>query len=116
RTATNDEEWKNFAPAKTNQFAKRCFIPRLDPKLRRATDAQSRVLRERFVKSDVAIFTDDLFQSFSDDEIGSQDRQLFVNVTSAEAENEIAGLKHVAHVAMHQFQFRLVTRAGMSVR
>ena len=74
------------------------------------------MFRERFVKSDVAIFTDDLLQFLGDDKIGGQNRQLFVNIARAEAENEIARLEHVANVAMHPFQPRLVTHAAMAVR
>src|SRR5438132_2562519 len=89
RAAANNKERKVFAPAKPDQFAQRGFVAWLDPKLRRTADAQRGVFGERLVKTHVAVLTHDLFQFFGDDEIGSQDGQLFVNVARAETKNEI---------------------------
>ena len=115
RTASDDEDRKIFAPAKANQFCKRRFSARLDPKLRGTAHSQSRVLGERLIETNVAFFVDDLFQLLRNHEIGSQDRQLLVNVSGAETQNEIAGIEHVSHVPMHPFQTRLVADAAMAM-
>ena len=103
------------SPAKADQFRKRVLVPRFDPKLRRTAHAQSGVFRERLVKPDVAFFADDRFQFLRNHEIGGQDRQLLVNVAGAEAQHEIAGVEHVADIAMHPFETRLITHAAMTV-
>ena len=59
RSTTHCEERQVFIPAKPNQIRKRLFGPRLDPKLRRPSDAQRRVFRERLVKTDVTFCADD---------------------------------------------------------
>jgi hypothetical protein len=43
------------------------------------------VLCQRLVETNVALLAHDLFQSFSDHEIGRQNRKLFVNVAGAQA-------------------------------
>ena len=107
---------KILVPAKRISSAKARFVARLDPELRRTADAQRGVFRERFVKAHFAFFADDLLQLLRDHEIGREERELFVNVAGAEAENEIAGLDHVADIAMQPIESRLISRTAMSVR
>ena len=116
RAASNDEKRKIFQPAKANDFGEGTFVARLDPKLRRTADAQRGVLGERFVKAHFAFFAHDLLQLLRNHEIGGEERELFVNVARTETENEIAGLEHVADIAMQPVQPRLIGRAAMSVR
>src|ERR1041385_348947 len=115
RTAADDEKREIFPPAKANQFGEGVFIARLDPKLGRTADAQRRVLRKRLIKANVPIFADNFFQFLGDDEIGGQDRQLLVNVSSAEAQDKIARVQDISDVAMHPFQTRLITDATVTV-
>ena len=84
RASADDEKRKIFLPGKANQLRESVFVARLDPKLRRAAHAQSRVLRERLIKADITVFADDFFQFLGDDEIGRQDRQLLMNVSRAQ--------------------------------
>ena len=68
-------------------------VARLDPELRRPANAQRGVFRQRLVKPHVAFFADNLLQLFGDDQIGREKRELFVNISGAETEDEIARMR-----------------------
>src|SRR5215213_3582667 len=95
RAATDREEREIFASAKANDIGEGTLIARLDPELRRATNAQRGVLRERLIKADFAFRSDDLLQLLGDDEIARELRQLLVHVPRAKTQNEIARLECV---------------------
>ena len=41
---------------------------------------------------------------------------MFVNISRAEADNEIARIEHVADIAVHKLQTRLIGHAAMALR
>ena len=71
-TAPDDKKRQIFAPAKPDHLGKRRFRARLDPELRRPSNAQRRVFRQRFVKPHVTFLADDGLQIFGDDQIGGE--------------------------------------------
>ena len=74
------------------------------------------MFRQRFVKTHVAFFADNLLQLFGDDQIGRENRELLVNIAGAEAQDEIAGSDHVPDIAMNAIEPRLIGHAAMAVR
>ena len=116
RSAPDHKQRQILAPAKSDQLRERRFGARLDPELRRPAHAQRRMFRKRFVEPDIALFANNRFQLLGDHEIGGERRQLFVNISSPKAQNEIAGRDHVSDVVVDPAQLRLITHAAMTVR
>ena len=84
--------------------------------MRRATDAQGGVFRQRLVQTHVAFFTHDRLQFLSDHQFGRQGRKLLVNISGPEAENEISRGKHIPDITVNAGQPRLIADTGMAVR
>ena len=89
RSAADDEKRKILSSTKTNQFGKGFLRTRLDPKLGRPPDAQGGVFRHRLMQTHFAFFAHDRLQFFRHHQFGRQQRQLLVNVSRAEAKDEI---------------------------
>ena len=73
------------------------------------------MFRQRLVKPHFTFFADNLFQFFRDDQIGREHCELFVHVSRAETEHEIAGCHHVPDVAMQPIEPRLIGHPAMTV-
>src|SRR5206468_5671974 len=56
RSAPDDKKRKIFSPTKTDEFGKRLFRARLDPKLGRPADAQGGVFRHWLMQTHFAFF------------------------------------------------------------
>src|SRR5262245_16950042 len=73
RSASDNEQLQMFIAAKTNEFREGLFGARLGPELRRTANAQRRVVRQRLVKANLALFAHNRFQFLSDHKIGCDD-------------------------------------------
>src|SRR5439155_19105475 len=113
RSAAHYEKRQVLIAAKPNQLRKGVLTLGLDPKLRRAAYAQRRVFRKRLVKTDVA-FAHDRLQLFRDHQIRRQNRQLFVDVASAETQHDIAATEGIADIPIDALEPWLITGSTMT--
>ncbi len=116
RSAANDEKRKIFAPAEANQFRQRILVARLNPKFRRATDAQVWCVSKAVRKGErrpLRLRSTSIFPRSRDLPRGSTIAREYFPRPDSERDRRV---QHAAYIAMHPIQTRLITDPAMTVR
>src|SRR4029079_8256461 len=116
RAASDDKERKIFSSTKTNQLGKGFLRARLGPKLSWTAHAQGSVFRHWLVQTHFAFFAHDPLQLLCDHQLRRQNRYLLVNISRAQAKDEIARRQHVADLVMDVSETRLISHTAMTMR